>query len=300
LKSDDAQGCPVYPIAGTLLLAANLSAFPVTSADDLLGSNDAELGLASDKPLGEATDELGRLFDQHNQEVFFSRQLEVRYEERWFHWITNRAIRNLVAQRTVRSERRALATGGEINLLWHRSYRYYRRGATRLIGLVNEYADPNIGAALGLQGEALVLEGIARQQFLMRGRNVKHFGSRVWLRSDHDLDFIFEADGIAYGVEVKNTLGYMDHDELAVKIELCESLGLRPVFAVRMLPKTWIYEVINAGGFALIFKYQLYPWTHRDLARRVRQELELPVDAPRTLQQGTMERFVRWHRQSVS
>lgn len=111
--------------------------------------------------------------------------------------------------------------------------------------------------------------------------------------------FIFERDGLAYGVEVKNTLGYMDHGELLVKIALCRHLGIRPVFAARMLPKSWVKAVVDAGGFALIMKYQLYPWAHRDLARRVRADLGLPVDSPRALQDGTMQRFVTWHERNL-
>lgn len=91
----------------------------------------------------------------------------------------------------------------------------------------------------------------------------------------------------------------MDHDELQIKIAVCQQLGIRPVFAVRMLPKTWIKEINDAGGFALILKYQLYPWAHRELARRVNAELGLPVDAPRALEDGTMERFLRWHRRQL-
>ena len=106
-------------------------------------------------------------------------------------------------------------------------------------------------------------------------------------------------DGIAYGVEVKNTLGYMDHDELQIKIELCHEIGVRPLFAVRMLPKSWAKEVIDAGGFAFILKYQLYSWAHRELAKRVSEELGMPVHAPCALQDGTMERFVRWHEQQL-
>lgn len=34
----------------------------------------------------------------------------------------------------------------------------------------------------------------------------------------------------------------------------------------------------------LVLKWQLYPWTHRELARRVQTELGLPVDSPRALQ----------------
>jgi hypothetical protein len=34
---------------------------------------------------------------------------------------------------------------------------------------------------------------------------------------------------------------------------------------------------------------------HRDLPRRVRMELGLPVDAPRAPEEGTAARFLRWH-----
>lgn len=242
---------------------------------------------------------LGRLFDENRERVYFSRQLEVLFEGEYFHWVTNRAIRELIAAGTVRSEVRTLRTRGTVNLLWHRSYRYYRREATNVVRLLEEYADPIIGAALGLQGEAMVLEGFARKQFVMHGRNTRSFHGLTWSRTAHDLDFIFARDEIAYGVEVKNTLGYMGHDELQTKIEVCRELGLRPLFAARMLPKTWINEIVGAGGFALIMKYQLYPWAHRELAKRVRTGFGLPVDAPRALQEGTMERFMRWHRRQT-
>jgi len=184
--------------------------------------------------------------------------------------------------------------------MYHHRYRYYRREAARVVSLVEEYAAPNIGAALGLQGEIMVLEGFARKQFVMHGRNTREFGTRSWLQSDHDMDFIFERDGLAYGVEVKNTLGYMELSELRTKIAMCRAIGIKPVFAVRMLPKSWVKEIVDAGGFALILKYQLYPWAHKDLARRVREELELPVDAPKALEDGTMERFVGWHIRNVN
>jgi len=64
-----------------------------------------------------------------------------------------------------------LQTGASIHLMWHRNHRYYRRDAKRVVQLVEEYSDPNIGGALGLQGEALVLEGFARSQFVMRNRD---------------------------------------------------------------------------------------------------------------------------------
>jgi hypothetical protein len=181
-------------------------------------------------------------------------------------------------------------------LLWHRNFRYYKREAKRVASVVDEYANPNIGAALGLHGELMVLEAFARAEFVMRGRETRGFRNRSWSKSDHDLDFVFERDGIAYGVEVKNTLGYMNYDELLLKIELCKYLNLRPVFVVRMMPKSWMFELIEAGGFGLILKYQLYPWTHKELGRHVARELGLPIDSPRAIQDGTMTRFLKWHK----
>jgi hypothetical protein len=243
--------------------------------------------------------ELERFFDGERERVFFSRQIEILKEEKYFHWITNRALRELVELGVISKEKRALKTGGALTLLWHRSYRYYRREAASIVRLVEEYADPNIGGALGLHGETMILEGFARERFLMERRESREFQGKRWEDTNHDLDFIFSRDGVAYGVEVKNTLGYMDYEEFALKVRLCHHLGVRPVFVVRMMPKTWIHELIEAGGFALVLKYQLYPWTHRELAKRVAHVLSLPVDAPRSLEEGTMARFARWHRKNV-
>jgi len=247
----------------------------------------------------DARDHLRPFFEQHRERVFFSRQLEVQNEDRYFHWITNRAIRDLEAEGLIKSEVRKLPRAGTIKLLWHRSYRYYKREATRLVELVNDYANPNISEFIGLQGEIMVLDAFARCQFVTQGREMNSFRGETWRESDHDLDFIFERDEIAYGVEVKNTLGYMDYEEFRLKIRLCAHLRLRPLFVVRMFPRSWMHELINAGGFGLILKYQLYPWGQRELGRRIAQELGLPIDAPRAIGTGTMTRFLRWHESLV-
>ncbi len=37
-------------------------------------------------------------FAERKDEVFFSRQIEVLHEDDFFHWVTNRAIRDLVSR----------------------------------------------------------------------------------------------------------------------------------------------------------------------------------------------------------
>ncbi|HSH59246.1 MAG TPA: hypothetical protein VK988_06305 [Acidimicrobiales bacterium] len=53
---------------------------------------------------------LERFFDERRESLFFSRQLEVIHESDWFHWITNRALRDVVAADVIRSEVRNLRT----------------------------------------------------------------------------------------------------------------------------------------------------------------------------------------------
>ncbi len=252
-------------------------------------------GSQADEYEKSARDTLATLFDEDRQRVFFANQLAVLHERRFFHWVTGRAIDDLIGEGLVKTETRPLSAGGEMKLLWHKSHRYYKRDAKRVVQLVERYGSPSIRAALGLQAEALVLEGFAKREFVLRGRHANEFRGEKWTASQQNLDFIFERDEEAYGVEVKNTLSYMKQSELVAKIQMCEHLGVTPVFAVRMLPKNWINDLVRAGGYAMIMGYQLYPWSHADLAK----ELGLPVDAPRALAEGTMDRFMNWRSKKV-
>jgi hypothetical protein len=85
--------------------------------------------------------------------------------------------------------------------------------------------------------------GFADVQFVLRKRETNEYGERKWTRTNHDLDFIFERDGLAYGVEVKNTLGYPDSKEITIKILLAQHLNVGPVFVARMMPKTVINDI---------------------------------------------------------
>jgi cysteine synthase len=71
-----------------------------------------------------ARDKVEKYINEHPEKVFFSRQIEVLNETEFFHWVTNRAIRDLEASGKILTEMRQLKTGGTIKLLWHRSYRY--------------------------------------------------------------------------------------------------------------------------------------------------------------------------------
>jgi hypothetical protein len=254
-----------------------------------------EVERAADAYETSAIETLEEFFEKNDSNVFFGNQLAVQNEDRFFHWITHRAIGDLIGAGLLLTETRQLASGSSIKLVWHRRHRYYKRDAKRVVELVEEYGSPRMCEAIGLNGEHMVLHGFARREFVLRAQHARRFRDVEWTDTQHNLDFIFERDGRAYGIEVKNTLSYMPQDEFLTKIRLCKHLGLVPVFAARMLPKSWIRQLIDAGGYAMIMKYQLYPWTHGDLAKKVARELGLPIDAPKALQEGTMTKFERWH-----
>ena len=245
-----------------------------------------------------AVDVLGEFFEENKNRVFYYRQIEVFHEDSVFHWVTNRALHKIIGG-TVRTESSKLASGTPINFAWHKSLRYYRREQKKLVKLVEQYSDSNVGAHLGLNGELIVLEGFARNQFLVVGRHTNSYSGKTWPDGKSNLDFIFEKDSVAYGMEVKNQLRYPDHKEMQTTIKICQFLEVRPVFVVRMMPKAWVHELAKLGGFALILKYQLYPLGHRAIAKSVAQELGLPVDTPKRLKDETMERFLAWHRENV-
>jgi hypothetical protein len=234
-------------------------------------------------------------FERNAERIVFSRQVELLYEDEFFHWITNRALRRLIEEGYLASEIHKLEFGGAIKLIWRKSFRYYKRSAGEVVRLVSEYSMPAISEALGDQGEVMVLAALAVNGFKPVGRHANRYREKAWLETQHNLDIIVERDGIGYGVEVKNTLPYISQKDLRAKRAVCDHLGLRPLFAVRMMPKTWINEVRAGGGYSLILKYQLYPWSQRELARRVESQLGLPVRCAKEVEQGLMERLVQWH-----
>jgi hypothetical protein len=131
--------------------------------------------------------------------------------------------------------------------------------------------------------------------FMPRGCDVRSCAGKSWTTTSHDLDRLFERDGVTYEAEIKNTLPYIPLDELRTKLSMCDFFGIKPMFIVRMAPKSYIEEVRRRGGYTLVFKYQLYPHGYADFAARVRQRLHLPVDSPARIAQGTTERLLKWH-----
>ena len=249
-----------------------------------------------DTKIDEAKEVLMReLFEQSPEQVYYGRQVEVLFERRFFHWIIARALGELARSGAVSSTEMVLEGQTRVRFYWSTRNRYWRRKAQAARRLILEYSKPSFCRGLGHHAETMFTAALATVGFMPTSENVRSYRGVEWVETGHDLDRVFERDKVAYGTEIKNSLDYIAREELQIKLRMCKRFGIRLLFIMRMAPKSYIEEIRQAGGYSLIFEWQLYPHGNEELARRVRERFGLRVDCPRAIERGTVERFLRWH-----
>ena len=233
-----------------------------------------ELERPRDPQVDPAKDALRAFFRENVASIFYQQQLEVIFEDVYFHWITVRALHELVQERRLLREQVPLPSGTyPLRVYRVPTHRNWRRQAKRLVELVSKYSSSDFARAVGRQGEIMFDAALPRFGFLPKGKDVREWEGRRWEKTHHNLDRVFVADGRAYGVEVKNTLKYIPKGELEIKLAICNALDLIPLFVMRFAPKAYNYQIIRSGGFSLLYKEQLYPFGSEILADEVRREL---------------------------
>jgi hypothetical protein len=236
---------------------------------------------------------------EDRERVFYRQQLEVILESEFFHWITGKALNELEAEGRLNADLVALTPATKIKVYRLPGNRYWKRGAVALAATVRRFAEGSLVTALGHHGELMVDHALSRAGFTIAAENVSGIEGAAWTETDHELDRIYTKDGVLFGAEIKNTLKYIPEAELEVKLAMCRVFGVVPLFIVRMLPKDYINRVVRVGGFCLVLKWQIYPFGFEKLARQIREELELPVDCPRRLEEGTAQRLASWHQRRL-
>ncbi len=244
----------------------------------------------------DAKRDITELYELDRRGVYYIRQLQVRFEEKYFHWITYHVLRYLNDDGDLNIVEREQNDGTTRHFYIHPSNRYPKRNINRMEKLINEFSQDHITRSCGQRAEDLFCMGLTKKGFKVEGENINEFKGKKWEKTGHNLDFIFERDGVYYGCEIKNTLSYIDREELDTKIEMCEFFKIIPLFIMRFAPKSYNNEIIRKGGFALIFKYQFYEMSQINLVRRIKEVLELAVDCPRAVEEGTIKRFEDWHK----
>ena len=248
-----------------------------------------------DEYVEQAKPVLVKFFDENRDRVFYLKQLQVLFEKPFFHWVTARALYALDDDGLVGSEIAESASGTRVRLFFRRGHRYRRRQASRLLEIIDEMSEPEVAAGCGEHADLLFFSALMGRRFLAYGEDIREYVGKTWDETEHDLDFIIERDGVAYGCEVKNRWDYIEREELEVKLRMCGQLGVKPLFIMRGSPKSYNKLIIDQGGYALVFVAHLYPFGMRELVRKVRDELGLEADSPRAIPAGIIDRFMKWH-----
>ena len=268
---------------------------PVDSSElEDLESNEAEDERPRDPAIDAAIADLLAFFDHSPNELFYSIQIQTALERKYFHWITGKALLELTVSHRIQRIQQVVR-GNAVNFYAHIRHRYLRRQLADKVGILDRVFDPAFAHAVGLHGELMFDAALGRYGFRAEGRSTNSWNGKHWDKTNHNLDRIITRDGLLYGVEIKNTQGYISREELEIKLDICDYLDLIPLFIVRFAPKSYIYKTHQRGGFSLLFEDQMYPFGQSELVQSVKQALGLKVHSPRDVKDGDVQRFLRWH-----
>jgi hypothetical protein len=265
-----------------------------------------------DVEIDSTKEKLLQFFDENTDRVYYDQQLRVLFEERpykVYQWITGKALTELREEGKLKSILLEIGTGKEIaqelislpgaptviRFFWHPRTRFWRHTSKQILKLVRQFSTTDFAYGLGHQGELLADLALMGAGFKIGGKKVRSWKGKTWSGSKHDLDRVYERDRISYGCEIKNTLGYIPKDELAIKMEICGHLDLRPLVIARSLPPHYVNLLHKAGGLGWIIGKQAWPFAQESLAEQVRRQLGYRISCAPAIEDGAVERFLKAH-----
>ena|ERR1017187_52146 len=167
-----------------------------------------------DPQLDPAKTDVMSWFEGKQNAVFYGRQIEVIFEKKYFHWITHKALKELTNEGVIATELRITPSSNKLRLYWSKRNRYPKRAAAAVVEQIEAHSNPEMTGAIGHHAETLFAVAAAREGFRVHGPAIRTFQGKTWDETEHDLDWIFERDGIGWGVEIKNTWAYIDREEM--------------------------------------------------------------------------------------
>lgn len=205
---------------------------------------------------------------------YHRKQIEVVFEAniKYTHYRTNNRIDDLIREGFLR-----LVETDTANFVIRNDVRYYKANLKKRIRLIKRYSYPHTVRGVGKWGEYLSKIMFILNNFEIVGRNTNEYKGKKWVKTNENLDFILERDGVSYGVEVKNTLRYIEYDEFTNKLEMCKFLGLIPMWVLRIAPEVQFNVMKANDGIILVFKSQIYPFGQEGLTRDMWNLMRLPV-----------------------
>ena len=240
------------------------------------------------------------------RKAYYVTQIQTLLENKHFPWIVYQAANRLIEEDIITKTEASTKYHKRVVFFFNKkldtpSYRSkMERHIRSICKLIDRYSDPDITKALGKQLEGLVKAELRVQGFKIIGIHTASYRDKEWTKTNHNLDFIAEhkSGKLDIGVEVKNTLPIIEREELDIKLEICDYLGIRPVFAVRWI-KPYTELIRKKGGFSWVFKTQIYPPGFENLTATLYNRLHLPVTVRTELPEKSVRLFIRWVQKQI-
>ena len=228
-------------------------------------------------------------------------QLQTVLETDFFQWVTYEAAKQLVKEGALSRYETSTKTQNKVVFLYNSKLdrpefkKQLLKHVKTHCQLIDKYSNDNVLRIIGKYLEGLVKTELRVQGFTIVETHSNKYKDKKWTQTNHNLDFIAEhrSNKLTIGVEVKNTLPIIKRNEIEVKLQICDYLGITPVFAVRWL-KPYATLIRNRGGFSWMFKTQIYPPGFEQLTKLLYERLELPVTVRTDLPEKTISIFQKW------
>lgn len=68
---------------------------------------------------------------------------------------------------------------------------------------------------------------------------------------------------------------------------------------MRYSPKTYNKEIIDAGGYSMIFEAQIYELSQEKLVDKIKKQIGLPAICTKSIPDGIIDRFINWHNKNL-
>jgi len=223
------------------------------------------------------------------QKVVTDRELKVRLEDRFFPWVTGRALNVMESEGTITRVRYPGRKRKGAPESFH-AVAGVRRSQIDGVAKDKMEVSRDINAILtrhapaGAHAEDLFEQAFSSLGFDILARDASEYGGRhvsgVEGKEPPNLDFIVERDQVVYGVDIKNWIRYEygTRAEVVSKVNLAVELGVVPFIIARYVDKDMIYRgIIERGGICYLFRTLLVPPSFDSLATRAGQLLGYPV-----------------------
>jgi len=231
--------------------------------------------------------------------VFYKKQIQVVFEDQYPHDVTGKAVNELIEDKFLKAETRAFGKNMHVIFVYRHNVRYTAMAIKIRIKILERFSDDEVNDGVGKYAEILFGHMFERNQFKIIGRNTNTFRSKAWSESDKNLDFIIEKDGISYGVEIKNRFDYMEQDEFEEKLEMCQFLGLLPLFPLRCPSEQQYAQMKDCGGLALKFKTRIFPPGFQGLVTDIWNNFRLPVNIWEEILPPVEAVFLNYHHHNL-